>query len=232
MHSEGEGYSTDEFDIDEEEDPEDRRGPAPASDSSASSTASKRERLPGHVLSQLAADINAKGGIDKFGLESQLALALLCDQRPELYGSRGSRLRYRVGKKVDRWKGKVKANPLAWLKILKDLQVTEKPTAAQLKKAKAQSSEKVEADELDEQSEQASKKLKSAKTEQIEDFDCVSSPGIPSSVTYSSVPNEAMSEDDLETYFPSRNIDPDLLLPQGAELSKCLCCGPSFEFES
>ena len=213
LPSEG-GYSTDEFDIDDEEDPEER---VTKSDSSVSSTTSRRERLPGHLLSQLGADINEKGGIIKFGLEAEQALAELCDKRPELYGPRGSRTRYRVGKKVDRWKSKVRGNQSVWLQILEDLKVTKKPKKSQLKKLSSQTSEEASkreiADELEEQSEQASKKVKAV--------DRVFSP-VPSTV---SVPDESMAgnDDDVEDYFPTANVDPDLVVPDGAELSKCLC---------
>jgi len=209
-------YSTDEFDLDEEEDEEQ---PAPASDSSAASSVasnSKREKLARNVLIQLAVDINDRGGIIQFSLAEEFALANLCDLRPELYGERGSRTRLRIGKKVDRWKGKVKQNHLAWLKILEDLQVTQKPKAAPKKKGKAQEEEK------DKQSEQDSKKTKTDK--EVDTFHSVSSPGIPSTVSHTSVPNETMADNEsVEAHFPTANVDPDLHVPEGAELSKCLC---------
>jgi len=229
------GYSTDKFDLDDEEDPEKAR---PRSDSLVSSTASKRERLPGHVLCQLAANINEKGGIEKFWLESEQSLALLCDNRPELYGVRGSRLRYRVGKKVDCWKGKVKINPLAWLQILEDLQVTKKATKKQLKKVSSKSSEQgSKRDKADgqEQSKQGIKRDKAGEREHTEQgskkakaVDPVFSPHtFPSTV---SVPNETMADDEgMEDHFPPANVDPDLHVPLGAELSKYLCSGLSSE---
>lgn len=202
--SEGEEqYSSDELDYEAEEDPTSEQ--PQASDSSTSSTGSKREKLPGHVLSQLAADIHARGGIDKFSLESEQALAVLCDQRPELCGTRGSKLRLRVRKKVYRWKEKQKQNPLAWLQTIKDLQVTEKPTKAQL-------------DKLNERSQNTSKKVKEEpKTEQI-NASVASVSQVPSSISVATMSND----EDEQAHFNTRNIDPDLLLPEGAELSKYL----------
>jgi len=221
------GYSSDEFDLDAEDDePSEQER---ASDSSVSTTGSQRKKLPGHLLSQLAADIQGRGGIERFSLEAEQALSLLCDQRPELFGTRASKLRLRVGRKVARWKARVKTDPLAWLQILEDLQVTKKPSKAQL-------------DKLSELGDQASKEsapasVKRAKTGSIksteetqETPDRVFSPQtVPSTV---SVPNEdeTMADDKgVEDHFPQADVDPDLHVPAGAELSKCLCSDLSSE---
>lgn len=78
-----------------------------ASPSSDTDTSSKRafDPLPGVVLKQLATDIEAAGGIQKFsGLnKAPQALASLCNTREDLYGLRGDKLRNKIGKQVHRW---------------------------------------------------------------------------------------------------------------------------------
>lgn len=93
---------SDEFDYNEEEDSAPVETPSDAD--SAASSASSRARLPHNLQRQLLIDIQNKGGIKEFGSESEQALRAICDAREQLYGKRGSRLRVRIGKKVQRWK--------------------------------------------------------------------------------------------------------------------------------
>ena len=127
--SQGE-YSSDDFDISEEEDVNQEQEHIP-SDSSFCSQASRRQRLPFNLQATLLSDIQVRGGIDKFGLESEQALALLCDDRPELYGERGDPLRRKIGKKVVRWRSSFNKSKASWLKVLSKFQVTEKPSKVQ-----------------------------------------------------------------------------------------------------
>ena len=103
------GFSSDEFDYADKEDlPEGsatKKSSAPGEDDyKSNSSAAARQKLPLNVQRQLLADIIERGGVGAFGEESNQALRDLCDKRPLLFGSRGSNLRVRIGRKVARWK--------------------------------------------------------------------------------------------------------------------------------
>jgi len=72
---------------------------------SGSSTAS-RPGIPLHIQKQLAADIEAAGGIGaiKADGDTDQAVRKLCDERPEVYGVRGAPLRTKLRKKVYFWR--------------------------------------------------------------------------------------------------------------------------------
>lgn len=97
LFGEEESVGSDEANYEDEE----STSPEPPSDSDAST--SSRKRLPRHLLQQLGLDIQARGGIQVFRLQSHFPLRALCDQRTELYGQKGSDLRLRIGRKVARW---------------------------------------------------------------------------------------------------------------------------------
>ena len=114
-------------------------------------TTSSRLRLPRHVLQQLGLDIQARGGIHLFKLESHFALQALCDQRIGLYGQRGSDLRLRIGRKVARWQ---KLTQTEFTQVLLDLKLEEKDIKLQshfvtrkpaAKESEAENSEPAEA---------------------------------------------------------------------------------------
>ena len=96
-------------------------GAAPASETDSAS--SKREKLPRNLLHQLALDINARGGIRLFNVQSNQALASLCDQRPELYGERGGVVRAKIQKKVQEWRELFVRNPESYLKSIQRIGV-------------------------------------------------------------------------------------------------------------
>jgi len=198
-----EEHSSDEFDLDKEEDI--LEGPpavAPSpSDSSLQSQSSRRSKLPGHLQIQLVTDIQAKGGIDKFGLGEKQAIAALCDARPEICGNRGDPIRSKIGKKVCKWREKHNKSQAAWFQFVSDLKITEKPSknaAAATKPKTAATKPKPTA---------TKPKAKSGKTQ----------PSFPASVSIPSIPSQrptntmSDAEDDprnRSAYF--RNIDPDL----------------------
>jgi len=201
-----EEYSSDEFDLDKEEDilePPPAVAPSP-SDSSLQSQSSRRSKLPGHLQIQLVTDIQAKGGIDKFGLGEKQAIAALCDARPEIYGNRGDPIRSKIGKKVCKWREKYNKSQAAWFQFVSDLKITEKPSknaAAATKPKTAATNPKPTA---------TKPKAKSVKTQP-------SFPSFPASVSIPSIPSQrptntmSDAEDDprnRSAYF--RNIDPDL----------------------
>lgn len=125
---EDEDLESDEVDEEEEEELSGLVPQLSDNPSDSESTSSQRQRLPINLQRQLLIDIQSKGGIDKFGLDSQQSLANLCDQRPLLYGPRGDKLRGRIGKKVIRWRGLYRDDPTKWLSVLAKLSVAEKPT--------------------------------------------------------------------------------------------------------
>lgn len=124
-------HSSDDFEFDKEEDIEEQQE-AVASDSSLCSQGSQRQRLPFHLQRTLLSDIQLRGGIDNFGLESEQALSLICDQRPELYGERGDSLRMRIGRKVCHWRIISNKSKTDWFGVLRKFQVTDKPPKDQL----------------------------------------------------------------------------------------------------
>lgn len=97
------------YDIDEDSDEynyadENESGSEHKPQSDVESASSQREKLSINLLQQLAIDIQARGGIQNFSLTGQQVLRTICDQRPELFGQKGDKLRERIGKKVNRWK--------------------------------------------------------------------------------------------------------------------------------
>jgi hypothetical protein len=76
-------------------------------ESVGSNTSNGSDRgIAGHILKQLAKDIEAAGGIKLFTKEGKnldQALCFLCDHRQETYGKRGQPLRSQITKKVYRW---------------------------------------------------------------------------------------------------------------------------------
>ena len=73
---------------------------------SGSSTAS-RPGIPLHIQKQLASDIEAAGGIAAFKPDprgTEQAVSKLCDERIEVYGARGGKLREKIRKKVWYWR--------------------------------------------------------------------------------------------------------------------------------
>ena len=90
---EDESIESDEFDLAEDEDSFVQVESNPEQASDAESSASQRTPLPFNLTAQLLTDIQARGGIDRFGLESAQALSALCDSRTSLYGFRGDKLK-------------------------------------------------------------------------------------------------------------------------------------------
>ena len=105
-------YSSDDFEYDDQEDL--ASAPTSAAGDESDTSAGSRKKLALHLQHQLLADINKRGGLDKFGDEKPQALALLCDGRDTLYGQRGSSLHVRIGRKVARWKEEYKKGPIVW----------------------------------------------------------------------------------------------------------------------
>ena len=138
-----EDVDSDDFNFNDEEDSVSVAGNQDVA-SDADSAASLRVRLPANLQRQLLTDIQARGGIQKFGLEAEQALSILCDQRPELYGERGHRVRKRIGKKVQRWKS---LSTTEYLGLLVKFGVTEKPSKAVTKRLVVDQEEKLQEDQ-------------------------------------------------------------------------------------
>ena len=100
--------------------------------SEAGSTASKRTRLPFNLQWQLLEDIQAKGGLARFRLENEQALAVLCDQRKELYGDQGTKVRVRIGKKVQKWRELFVKDPVEFFGVLERFGVKTRPSKTNL----------------------------------------------------------------------------------------------------
>lgn len=95
--------------------------------STVSSSSLSSVGLPGHLLKQLALDIEAAGGIVEFDKGKNQGLNHLLDQRNlqlgEVYGQRGSDLRRKISQKVAKWK---KLDSTKYLTVLAKLGVTPK----------------------------------------------------------------------------------------------------------
>ena len=72
-------------------------------DSDASSSTSSRRGIAYFTQKQLVQDIEAAGGIKAFKTGNEHALSILCNNRTEVYGERGDKLRIQIQKKVYRW---------------------------------------------------------------------------------------------------------------------------------
>jgi hypothetical protein len=91
----GWGYSSDEFDLCQEEDIGVQLGSASETESDG-----LRHGLPWHMQHQLLIDIQLKGGIDKCHLLGEQVLCSICDQQPELYRTCDDPLRAQIRKKI------------------------------------------------------------------------------------------------------------------------------------
>ena len=126
------GYSSDEFNYEEEEEQE--QSDKLHSDSSVvSSTSGSRIPLPWNLQQTLLQDIHSNGGIDKFRVtnkDSPQALSKLLDTRIDLYGKRGNSQRERIRKKVYTWKKIKSADPDKWYQILISFEILTATKAA------------------------------------------------------------------------------------------------------
>ena len=96
-------YSSDEFEFDDEQEVASVAAPSLSSTLSVGSSSSKREELPLVVQKTVLQDIELKGGIHLPNLRLQNILDN--PDRSDIYGTeRGSRIRIRIGKWVDKAK--------------------------------------------------------------------------------------------------------------------------------